>query len=191
MNVCPGTEEIMKTKNFKKIAALVCVICLVCANVLIVYANEQSKKEEEMSETQNEVILPPSHQVYVAYRFDIDLPTCVGSGEYKLSQHYFDPVYQYGYPASMKFSMSTSGTCDFGAHVWAYDMNEQHYDVYGGSSQSNGMIAERKFLDLNMILFAENTPKYPSTAWVCDEEDLGVFYNIRKTNNEEDGRNSD
>lgn len=169
----------MVTKKFRKMLVLICALCLVSANVLIVYADEQSKKEEQIPETQdNEVILPPSKQEYKAYLFDISLPTCVGSGEYKLSKHYFDPELQYGYPPSMKFSMSTSGTCDFGAHVWARDLAGEFYDISGGSYQSNGMVTERKFMDLNITLIAVNTEEHPSTAWVCDDEDYGEVYNL-------------
>lgn len=178
MGRCLGMEDAMVTKKLKKMAALACVICLVCANALIVYADEQSKKDEETQKAQNDVILPPTQQEYTAYLFDISLPTCVGSGEYKLSKHYYDPVLQYGYPASMKFSMSTSGTCDFGAHVWAEDNFGDFHDISGGSYQSNGMVAEKKFLYGVITLSAVNTATHPSTAWVCDDEDYGELYNL-------------
>lgn len=180
MSRCLRMEKFMVTGNLKKMVALVCTLCLVCANVLVVYANEQGRKEEETLNAQNDgITTPPTSESYTKYTFKISLPTCIGSGEYKLSRQYFDPVLQYGYPASMKFSMSTSGTCDFGAFLSAEDNFGTFYDMSGGSHQSNGMFVEKKVLYGDVILKAVNTAKHPSKAWVCDDEDYGEIYNIQ------------
>lgn len=162
-------------------------ICLLCALTVLFAAAIPAAAQEEEKETAagqettaltqegTDAILPPTQKEYVAYHFKFWLPTCYGDGVYKLSKHYFDVEAQYGYPPTMLFSMSTSGICDFTAHVWARDFIGNYYDMSGSSYQSHGLTLKRTFNTMGTTLFAVNDAEHRSTAKVWDDIDYCVF----------------